>query len=120
MCPTRFALLAIAAMVSSRILGVAAASAAVFSVPAVFAAKSASSESLGPSAFTAPGAFPTSLYKHYYNSPTATSAQPQPVISDPVTVSTFGPVLLSFFILTLRLTPARNVPVRPHQPSHDS
>jgi hypothetical protein len=41
----------------------------------------------GPSTFTAPGAFPTSLYQHYYNSPTATSAQVQPVISDPVTVS---------------------------------
>ena len=41
----------------------------------------------GPTAFTAPGVFPTSVYAHYYNNPTATSAQPQPVISDPVTVS---------------------------------
>ncbi|CAL1693975.1 unnamed protein product [Somion occarium] len=39
---------------------------------------------LGPSAFTAPGAFPTSVFSHYYNSPTATSAQVQPIISDPV------------------------------------
>ncbi|KAJ3489575.1 hypothetical protein NLI96_g2003 [Meripilus lineatus] len=39
---------------------------------------------LGPSAFTAPGSFPTSVYQHYYNSPTATSAQVQPVVSDPV------------------------------------
>jgi len=38
------------------------------------------------SAYTVPGAFPTSLYSTYYNNPTATSAQPQPVISDPVTV----------------------------------
>jgi hypothetical protein len=38
-----------------------------------------------PSTFTAPGAFPTSVYNTYYNSPTATSAQVQPVISDPVT-----------------------------------
>lgn len=41
---------------------------------------------LGPSAFTVPGVFPTSVYRHYYNSPTATSAQVQPVISDPITV----------------------------------
>ncbi len=41
---------------------------------------------LGPSAFAAPYAFPTSAYKHYYNSPTAASAQPQPIISDPVSV----------------------------------
>ncbi|KAG9308166.1 sphingomyelin phosphodiesterase [Chiua virens] len=36
------------------------------------------------SAFTAPGEFPTSVYASYWNDPTATSAQPQPVISDPV------------------------------------
>ncbi|KAI0066506.1 Metallo-dependent phosphatase [Artomyces pyxidatus] len=58
----------------------------LFSVSvAVTAASAASSLSFGPSTFTAPGAFPTSLYKSYYNDPTATSAQPQPVISDPVT-----------------------------------
>ncbi|KZT73123.1 Metallo-dependent phosphatase [Daedalea quercina L-15889] len=45
----------------------------------------AQSNTLGPSAFTAPGAFPTSLYRSYYNDPTATTAQPQPIISDPVT-----------------------------------
>lgn len=39
------------------------------------------------SAYTAPGSFPTSVYKSYWNDPTATSAQPQPVISDPATVS---------------------------------
>ena len=38
------------------------------------------------STFTVPGAFPTSVYQNYYNSPTATSAQVQPIISDPVTV----------------------------------
>lgn len=38
------------------------------------------------SAYTAPGEFPTSVYASYWNNPTATSAQPQPVISDPVTV----------------------------------
>lgn len=41
---------------------------------------------LGPSLYTAPGPFPTFLWKHYYNNPTATSAQPQPVITNPVTV----------------------------------
>jgi len=44
------------------------------------------SQSIQPSTFTAPGAFPTSVYQKYFNSPTATSAQVQPVISDPVTV----------------------------------
>ena len=40
----------------------------------------------GPSSYAPPGAFPTSLYNSYYNNPTATSAQPQPVVSDPVLV----------------------------------
>jgi sphingomyelin phosphodiesterase len=44
----------------------------------------AQNNTFGPSAFTAPGAFPTSVYSRYYNNPTATSAQVQPVISDPV------------------------------------
>ncbi|KAG6333055.1 hypothetical protein ID866_6032 [Astraeus odoratus] len=42
-----------------------------------------------PSTYAAPGAFPTSLYSKYYNDPTATTAQPQPVISDPVTHKEF-------------------------------
>lgn len=46
----------------------------------------AQSNTLGPAVFTAPGAFPTSLYRFYYNDPTATTAQPQPIITDPVTV----------------------------------
>ncbi|KAF9235985.1 sphingomyelin phosphodiesterase [Melanogaster broomeanus] len=41
------------------------------------------------SAYTAPGEFPTSVYQSYWNDPTATAAQPQPVISDPVTSSIF-------------------------------
>lgn len=52
---------------------------------------------LGPSAFTAPGAFPTSVYSSYYNDPTQTSAQVQPVISDPVSVR-FSPPLDSVLI----------------------
>ena len=46
----------------------------------------ATSLTYGPSSFAPPGPFPTSLYQSYYNDPTATSAQPQPVISDPVLV----------------------------------
>src|SRR5258708_34656310 len=46
----------------------------------------------GPSSSPPPGNFPTSLYKSYYNNPTATSAQPQPVISDPVLVCIYASV----------------------------
>ncbi|KAI9511896.1 Metallo-dependent phosphatase-like protein [Russula earlei] len=49
--------------------------------------------SYGPSSYAPPGAFPTSLYDSYYNDPTATSAQPQPVISDPVLHKVFVPEL---------------------------
>ncbi|KAH7929501.1 sphingomyelin phosphodiesterase [Leucogyrophana mollusca] len=41
------------------------------------------------SAYTAPGTFPTSAFASYYNDPTATSAQVQPVVSDPVTHKIF-------------------------------
>ena len=54
---------------------------------AVVLASAATLVSGQQSAYVAPGAFPTSLYPKYYNNPTATSEQPQPVISDPVTVS---------------------------------
>ncbi|KAF9222290.1 hypothetical protein BS17DRAFT_755972 [Gyrodon lividus] len=46
-----------------------------------------------PSEYTAPGAFPTSVYGSYWNDPTATSAQPQPVITDPVTNTIFPETL---------------------------
>jgi len=46
----------------------------------------AASLSYGPSSYAPSGAFPTQLYSSYYNDPTATTAQPQPVISDPVLV----------------------------------
>lgn len=49
--------------------------------------QSSSISGLGPSAYTAPGTFPTSVYEAYYNDPTATTAEPQPVITDPITVS---------------------------------
>lgn len=35
-------------------------------------------DGIKPSTYTAPGAFPTSVYSEYYNNPTATSAQVQP------------------------------------------
>ncbi|EMD32798.1 hypothetical protein CERSUDRAFT_161311 [Gelatoporia subvermispora B] len=47
------------------------------------------STGLGPTSFAPPGVFPTSVYKSYFNDPTATSAQPQPVISDPVLHSVY-------------------------------
>lgn len=49
-------------------------------------ALASTADDLGPTAYTAPGAFPTSVYGKYWNDPTGTSAQPQPVITDPVTV----------------------------------
>lgn len=55
-------------------------------VLAASAVQNSATTSTVPSSYAVPGAFPTSLYSHYYNNPTATSAQPQPVISDPVTV----------------------------------
>ncbi|EIN13842.1 Metallo-dependent phosphatase [Punctularia strigosozonata HHB-11173 SS5] len=42
-----------------------------------------------PSTFTAPGAFPTTAYHKYYNNPTQTSAQVQPVVTDPVSHVTY-------------------------------
>ena len=48
----------------------------------------------GPSSFAPPGLFPTSLYQSYYNNPTATAAQPQPVVSDPVLVRTLYTALM--------------------------
>ncbi|KAF8259132.1 sphingomyelin phosphodiesterase [Lactarius quietus] len=49
----------------------------------------------GPSSFAPPGPFPTSWYQSYYNNPTATAAQPQPVISDPVLHKVYPPELTS-------------------------
>lgn len=42
--------------------------------------------SITPSNFTASGTFPTSIFTKYYNNPTVTSVQVQPVVSDPVMV----------------------------------
>ncbi|THH11052.1 hypothetical protein EW145_g895 [Phellinidium pouzarii] len=68
----------------------------------------AQSLSLGLSSFAAPGAFPTSLYSEYFNNPTQTSAQVQPVISDPVTHEVYP------FNLTNPATIPQNDTVDPH------
>ncbi|OXC67744.1 hypothetical protein AYX13_03637 [Cryptococcus neoformans] len=44
---------------------------------------------LGPTAYTAPGAFPTSFFSEYYNDPTQTASQVQPKISDRVLNKTY-------------------------------
>ncbi|KII93956.1 hypothetical protein PLICRDRAFT_695030 [Plicaturopsis crispa FD-325 SS-3] len=58
-------------------------------IAAVTVSSSASENGIQPSTYTVPGAFPTSAYDKYYNSPTATDAQVQPVISDPVSHKTY-------------------------------
>ena len=61
----------------------------------------------GPEAFTAAGAFPTSVYGTYYNDPTQTASQVQPKISDPITVSVTRPFFtewISFGICSTRYT----------------
>jgi hypothetical protein len=102
--------------------GLAAAAAAASSgsttaTPTASGSGSAASN-LGPPEFVAPGVFPTSLYKSYYNIPTATAEQPQPVISDPVTVRTLHTeqpgipltLYLQHVVYPLELTSAKNIP----------
>ncbi|KAJ7361161.1 sphingomyelin phosphodiesterase [Mycena albidolilacea] len=48
-----------------------------------------------PSAFTAPGAFPTSMFTKYYNDPKQTASQVQPVIKDPVETGVVYPLSLT-------------------------
>ncbi|KAI5824164.1 hypothetical protein K523DRAFT_420982 [Schizophyllum commune Tattone D] len=42
-----------------------------------------------PSTYTVPAAFPTSVFTAYYNDPTATASQPQPIVQDPVLNKTY-------------------------------
>ncbi|KIY52639.1 sphingomyelin phosphodiesterase [Fistulina hepatica ATCC 64428] len=58
------------------------------SLAAATASSSASASLL--TAFTAPGAFPTFWYPSYYNNPTGTASQVQPIVSDPVTNETYS------------------------------
>ena len=58
--------------------------------------------SWGPSTFTAQGTFPTDAYASYYNNPTQTTAQVQPIVTDPVL-----PVRLDQTACFARLTPRR-------------
>jgi sphingomyelin phosphodiesterase len=53
------------------------------------AAASGAKALVTPSTYTVPGAFPTSIYSKYYAEPTATASQVQPIIKDPISVSTF-------------------------------
>ncbi|WVO24382.1 uncharacterized protein IAS62_005748 [Cryptococcus decagattii] len=48
---------------------------------------------LGPTAYTVSGAFPTSFFSQYYNDPTQTMSQVQPKISDSVLNKTYLPGL---------------------------
>ncbi|KAJ6485920.1 Metallo-dependent phosphatase-like protein [Mycena sanguinolenta] len=48
-----------------------------------------------PSAFTAAGAFPTSMFTKYYNDPKQTASQVQPVIKDPVETNVVYPLSLT-------------------------
>ncbi|KAK7063751.1 SER THR protein phosphatase family protein [Favolaschia claudopus] len=48
-----------------------------------------------PSVFTVPGAFPTSLFTKFYNNPTQTASQVQPVIKDPVETGVVYPLALT-------------------------
>ncbi|OAX38504.1 sphingomyelin phosphodiesterase, partial [Rhizopogon vinicolor AM-OR11-026] len=59
----------------------------------LWASYRARANDISATVYTAPGAFPTSVYGTYWNDPTATSAEPQPVITDPVTNEIFPYVL---------------------------
>ncbi|KAJ7455920.1 Metallo-dependent phosphatase [Mycena galericulata] len=60
----------------------------VFAIlPSVWAGTSTASGISLPSAFTVPGAFPTAAFpkgQKYYNNPTQTASQVQPIIQDPI------------------------------------
>ena len=72
-------------------------------LPALVVAQSSAASP--PSAYAVPGVFPTSVYGAYYNDPTATTAEPQPIITDPVTVSISHSVrILAEFVLTCYLS----------------
>jgi len=64
--------------------------ASVFAFVRLVTSQSSLISGLGPSAYTIPGLFPTSIYQSYYNDPTATGSSPQPVISDPILVDESG------------------------------
>ncbi|KAJ7070534.1 sphingomyelin phosphodiesterase [Mycena amicta] len=58
-------------------------------------AASAVSEKFATSVFTAPGRFPTTMFTKYYNNPTQTAEQVQPVIKDPVETGVVYPLALT-------------------------
>lgn len=84
-------------------------------LPALVAAQSSAASP--PLAYVVPGVFPTSVYSAYYNDPTATTAEPQPIITDPVTVSIS--LLVSSRSSCSRVTSARSLSVLAHEPRDD-
>lgn len=92
---------------------------AAFSVsvlPVLVAAQSTAA-SPPPLAYAVPGVFPTSVYGAYYNDPTATTAEPQPIITDPVTVSILP--LVSSPSSCSCVTSARSLSALADEPRHD-
>jgi hypothetical protein len=71
---------------------------------------------VSPSNYTVPGAFPTSVFSKYYNEPTATASQVQPVVSDPVTVCTF--IYTAHRWVLILVTEARDLPVQFDRPRY--
>ncbi|EJD54425.1 sphingomyelin phosphodiesterase [Auricularia subglabra TFB-10046 SS5] len=67
-----------------RAAAAAAVSSALLATSAPATVTQAAELTFGPSTYVAPGTFPTAAYAHYYNSPTQTTEQVQPVVTDPV------------------------------------
>ncbi|WVQ79165.1 hypothetical protein IAT38_001261 [Cryptococcus sp. DSM 104549] len=75
-------------------------SAAIVALLSAGSVAAADTVSLGPTAYTASGVFPTSLFSEYYNDPTQTASQVQPKITDSILNKTFP----------LNLTSPDNIP----------
>ncbi|KAF7347369.1 SER THR protein phosphatase family protein [Mycena venus] len=67
----------------------------VATVLAAAGTKSTTGTQVAPSVFTAPGKFPTSMFTKYYNNPTQTASQVQPIIKDPVETGVVYPLSLT-------------------------
>jgi len=61
-----------------------------------------------PLTFTAAGAFPTTAFTRYFNSPTQTSEQVQPVVSDPVEVRVDS-LRLCYILLRLKICSTKSI-----------
>ncbi|KAF7307444.1 SER THR protein phosphatase family protein [Mycena indigotica] len=58
-------------------------------------AASTTSQKFATSVFTAPGRFPTTMFTKYYNNPTQTASQVQPLVKDPVETGLVYPLALT-------------------------